>query len=300
MEHASWMTVARQIDRLYGEGTATGCGDDQLLSRFTAARDESGLAFAAIVRRHGPMVLEVCRRVLGNRHAAEDALQATFLILARRASSIAVHPGGSLGPWLHSVAFRTAREARRSAGRRQVRERRAAHKAGDVFEDVRSAGLGDDERRILHEEVARLPEKYRSAVVLCYFEGLTHDQAAETLRWPVGTVRGYLARARDLLRSRLIGRGIAPAVAIGLLDSHGASNVATLAAPLADSVLRAVAQGSVDSIVATLTGTIVRRQATFRAGRTLGVFLVFALGAGGVGWVGSHLVWPAEIGRAHV
>ena len=153
MAHAAWMTVARQVDRLYGEGSATGCGDDQLLSQFTGAHDESKLAFDAIVRRHGPMVLQVCRCVLGDRHAAEDALQATFLVLARRASSIAVRPGGSLGPWLHGVAFRTAREARRSAGRRQARERRAAEQAGEAVDVANPVGLDDDERRILHEEV---------------------------------------------------------------------------------------------------------------------------------------------------
>jgi RNA polymerase sigma factor (sigma-70 family) len=260
MAHESWMTVARHVNRLYGEGSATGCGDDQLLSRFTAAREESELAFEAIVRRHGPMVLEVCRRVLGDRHAAEDALQATFLVLARRASSIAVHPGGSLGPWLHGVAFRTAREARRSAGRRQARERRAAELAGEVVDAANPVGLDDDERRILHEEVARLPEKYRKAVVLCYFQGLTHDEAAETLHWPIGTVRGYLARARDLLRSRLIGRGVAPVLAVSLLNSRRAATAATLAPSLVESVVRAIADRSVSSTIAALTGTIVRRQ----------------------------------------
>ena len=126
MAQVTWKKVARQFDRLYEEGSATGCSDDQLLSRFTAAREESELAFEAIVRWHGPMVLEVCRCVLGDRHAAEDAMQSTFLVLARRAGSIAVRSGGSLGPWLYGVAYRTAREARRSAMRRRARERRAA------------------------------------------------------------------------------------------------------------------------------------------------------------------------------
>jgi RNA polymerase sigma factor (sigma-70 family) len=293
MAHVSWMAVARQVDRLYGEGSATGCGDDQLLSRFRAARQESELAFEAIVHRHGSMVLEVCRRVLGDRHAAEDALQATFLVLARRADSIAVRPGGSLGPWLHGVAFRTAREARRSAGRRQARERRAARRVGEAVEVVHPVAMDDDERRIMHEEVARLPEKYRSVIVLCYFEGLTHDQAAETLRWPVGTVRGYLARARALLRCRLIGRGVAPAVAVSLLNSRREAAAATLAPTLINSVVRAIADGSVGSTIAALSGSILRSQAIFRAGRTLCAFVVFGLGAGGAGWVGLHFGWPA-------
>ena len=145
---------------------------------------------------------------------------------------------------------------------------------------------------MLHEEVARLPEKYRKAIVLCYFEGRTHDQAAASLGWPVGTVRGYLARARALLRSRLIGRGVAPAVAISLLNSRTTASPRRLAPALVDSVLRAIAHGSAGSTVAALTGTIARRQAIFRARRTLFVFLVFALGAGGAGWIGLHLGWP--------
>ncbi len=292
MAQVTWKKVARQFDRLYEEGSATGCSDDQLLSRFTAVREESELAFEAIVRWHGPMVLEVCRCVLGDRHAAEDAMQSTFLVLARRAGSIAVRSGGSLGPWLYGVAYRTAREARRSAMRRRARERRAAERAGEIVKVVNPVGLEDDDRCILHEEVARLPEKYRKAIVLCYFEGRTHDQAAETLRWPVGTVRGYLARARALLRSRLVGRGMCPAVAVSLLNSRSEAATAVLAPTLVDSVLRVITQRSAGSTVAVLAGTNVRRQAIFRAGRTLRVFLAFALGTGGAGWIGLHLGWP--------
>jgi RNA polymerase sigma factor (sigma-70 family) len=292
MVRDTWTTVLRDVDRLYIEGTSAGLSDEQLLSRFATAREQSDLAFESIVQRHGPMVLEVCSRLLGaDHHAAEDAFQATFLVLARRARSITVRPGGSLGPWLHEVAWRTARKARVASSRRQAREQRVATRAEAVAQTDEPAWLADDRYRVLHEEVSRLPEKYRAAIVLCYFEGLTHDQAAASLGWPVGTVRGYLARARDSLRSRLIGRGVAPAVAVSLLNSR--RTAATLAPPLVNSALRAIANGSVGSTVAALTGSIVRRQAIFRAGRTLGVVLAFALGAGGLGWVGSQLVWPA-------
>src|SRR5262245_17076700 len=132
MEVRSWNTVLRQVDRLFVEGTSTGWGDDQLLTRFVAARDESNLAFETIVRRHGPMVLEVCRRVLSDHHAAEDAFQATFLVLARRAGSIALRSRGSLAPWLHQVAHRTAKKSLVAVLRRKARESRVAKHEHDV------------------------------------------------------------------------------------------------------------------------------------------------------------------------
>src|SRR5262245_18021999 len=117
------------------------------------------------------MVLEACRRILGDHHAAEDAFQATFLALARRAGSIVRHPTGSLGPWLHQVACRTARKARLASSRRASRERRAAERT-ETLAAGQPACLDVDVYRVLHEEIARLPEKYRAAVVLCYFQGL--------------------------------------------------------------------------------------------------------------------------------
>ncbi len=188
-------SVIRDVGRLIEEGTSAGASDEQLLSRFTAARDRSSAAFEAIVRRHGPMVLETCRRLLGgDHHAAEDAFQATFLVLARRADAGITHPSGSLGPWLHEVASRTARKARVSRLRREKRELSASQRPDAIVAASRNPVDDADDHRILHEEVSRLPEKHRAAIVLCYFQGLTHEQAAASLRWPVGTVRGYLAR----------------------------------------------------------------------------------------------------------
>jgi RNA polymerase sigma factor (sigma-70 family) len=287
MVRGTWKTVIRDVDRLYAEGTSSGWSDDQLLSRFLTAREEADAAFETIVRRHGPMVLEVCHRLLGNRDDAQDAFQATFLVLARRAGAIAPHPSGSLGPWLHQVACRTAQKARVARRRREVRERRAAARVGTITQDEHPTSVEYDEYRVLHEEVAQLPEKYRAAVVLCYFEALTHDQAAAALRWPVGTVRGYLARARDMLRSRLVRRGVAPALAISVLDS-GRSLAATLAPPLVEMTLRAIAKGSVASTVAALSGAIVRGLMVARARRALVVVLVLALGTGSAGLVATH------------
>jgi RNA polymerase sigma factor (sigma-70 family) len=177
--------------------------DAMLLERFLAARDQD--AVAALVGRHGPMVLGVCRRVLGNAHDVEDAFQATFLVLVRQAATI--RRRGVLGAWLHGVAFRVARKAQVRAARRRARERAAARPAAvDPGEEADRRDL----RRVLDEEVSRLPDRYRLPLVLCYFEGLTKEQAARELGCPHGTVSTRLARARERLRGRLARRGLAP------------------------------------------------------------------------------------------
>jgi RNA polymerase sigma factor (sigma-70 family) len=179
-----------------------GPSDSQLLARFTGGHDADALD--ALVRRHGPMVLGVCRRVLGDHHAAEDAFQATFLILVRKAGTL-VRPD-LVANWLYGVAYRVARKARAQAPApaelpRQVMDMRSGEPDTEV--------VWRDVRRVLDEEVQRLPEKYRMPVVLCYLEGQTNEEASRRLGWPLGTVAGRLSRARDLLRSRLIRRGLA-------------------------------------------------------------------------------------------
>ena len=151
-------------------------------------------AFETILARHGGLVWTVCRQVLGDAHAAEDAFQATFLVLVRRAASLRVREQGSLGPWLYGVAYRIALKARQGAARRRTRERRVAKTAVETPSD---AVEHDELHALLHDEVNRLPAKYRAPVVLCYFEGRTHEEAAAALQWPVGTVRSRLSRARD-------------------------------------------------------------------------------------------------------
>jgi RNA polymerase sigma factor (sigma-70 family) len=195
--------------------------DRQLLERFALFRDET--AFDLLVRRHGPLVLGVCRRVLGDDHHAEDAFQATFLLLARKVQSIERRE--SVGSWLYGVAYHTSLKLRTQIGRRRRREREAA--AARPLET--SARGTRDLEAILDDELQRLPQKYRTPIVLCYLEGRTHSEAAVELGWPVGTVAGRLARARIMLRNRLVKRGVSLSVAAlaSLLAAQPAS-----AAPL--------------------------------------------------------------------
>ncbi len=229
--------VARQLQTLFTLGTAAALTDRELLERFASRRGAAAeAAFAALVERHGPVVLRVCRDVLGNSADAEDAFQATFLVLVRRASTI--RNRDSLASWLYGVALRVAGCDRSATSRRRVHERRAAERTTDHVE-----GDEDDLGPVLHEEVARLPEKYRAAVVLCYWEGLTHEQAADRLRWPVGTVRSRLSWARRRLRSRLIRRGgLAPAVALAV------GEVATSAQAVPEALVESTVQGALQLV----------------------------------------------------
>jgi RNA polymerase sigma factor (sigma-70 family) len=208
-------TTSLYLSALFRAGTFVGLPDGELLERFVSGRgadDESvELAFAALVARHGAMVLRVCRAVLADRHEAEDAFQATFLVLATRAESI--RRGGSVGSWLHGVALRVAACARSRSASRTRHERSRAEMTMRI-EDANSRGsaLDDDSDRVLHEEIGRLPERFRSALVLCYLEGLTHEKADDELGCPVGTIRRRLATARERLRRRIIRRGAAHAV----------------------------------------------------------------------------------------
>jgi RNA polymerase sigma factor (sigma-70 family) len=177
--------------------------DRELLRRFHIDHDQA--AFWSLLRRHGPMVLEVCRGVLGNEADAEDAFQAVFLILTRKAGSI--RKAASLGSWLHGVAYRTALKARaRSASRRQ-HEALVPHRPAPGPDDLSWREV----QRALHAEVGRLPERYRAALVLCYLEGATLDAAAAQLNLAKSTLRDRLERGRTLLRGRLVRRGLGPA-----------------------------------------------------------------------------------------
>ena len=177
-------------------------GDAALLKRFAVAQDQA--AFAVLVRRHGPLVLGVCRRVLGNEQDAEDAFQAAFLVLARKAGSIRKRQ--SLGSWLYKVAYRTALHARAGRAQRKACE----HGVRERPDPAASGQAGDEELRLLlDEEVRRLPEKYRAPVLLCYLQGQTNEEAARQLHCPTGTLKVRLLRARELLRRRLTRRGLA-------------------------------------------------------------------------------------------
>jgi RNA polymerase sigma factor (sigma-70 family) len=251
--------VLRQFEQLFTAGTVAGLGEGQLLERFVARRDEA--AFAALVARHGPMVLGVCRGLLFDPNDVEDAFQATFLVLVERAG--AIRDRDLLGPWLYGVALRVAARARAVAMRRRAREHSgapelAAEEAADELDR-------DELRAALHEELARLPEKYRTPVVLCHLEGKTHDEAARQLRWPVGTVRGRLSRARALLRERLTRRGAAPVAAgLGVALGREARAVppsladATVEAALRTAAGRMTAAGAVSASAAALSRGVLR------------------------------------------
>jgi RNA polymerase sigma factor (sigma-70 family) len=216
--------VVHQLERLFSEGSTTGLTEGQLLDRFATNRD--GSAFEALVDRHGPMVLGVCRQFLRDPNDVDDAFQATFLVLVRKAGSL--RRKELVGNWLYGVANRVAIRARSDSARRQARMALAADVDDHTgigrskpCESGPEAVLRAEDRPLLLEEVNRLPHKYRTPIVLCYFEGLTHDEAAATLGWPVGTVKGRLSRARDLLRTRLSRRGVtvSSAALLALLPS---------------------------------------------------------------------------------
>jgi RNA polymerase sigma-70 factor (ECF subfamily) len=193
----------RDLQILFSDGTLGGLPDGQLLERNVNRRDEA--VFEAIVRRHGPMVWGVCRRVLGGHHDAEDAFQATFLVLARKASSIV--PREMLPNWLYGVACQTAMKARAGIFRRRARERQVPRMPEPSAEPRES--WDDEALALLDEELRRLPAHYQAPIVLCDLEGRTHRQAAEQLGWPVGTVAGRLSRALALRAGRLARRGVA-------------------------------------------------------------------------------------------
>jgi RNA polymerase sigma factor (sigma-70 family) len=261
--------MTSHLETLFGAGTCVGLSDGQLLARYLADHEEAGeQAFEALVTRHGPMVMRVCVNILHDPQDVHDAFQAVFLVLARRAG--AIRNVESIGGWLHGVAVRVTARIRLGSIRRDIRERRTIQVAetmaltspfpnSEVEVEVERA----EGAAVVHQEVSRLPDKYRAPIVLCYLEGLTHDEAAARLSWPVGTVRSRLARARDRLRTRLARRGVtSPAVvgpltgwlagepfassrAVALIPSEWVASVTKAVSPL--SAARTAAGGSVGS-----------------------------------------------------
>jgi RNA polymerase sigma factor (sigma-70 family) len=206
-------STLRQIRTLFSLGCVGDRADGELLEWFENHHAEAEAAFEELVVRHGPMVLDVCRRVLRDPNDVEDAFQATFLILVRRAGSI--RNRDALGGWLHRVALRVALRAKSEAVHRHEIERQAV--APETDDLARDSIERADMRTALHEELDRIPATYRAALVACYLEGLTHEEAANRLHWPVGTVRSRLARGRDRLRDRLARRGFSPSIVLPAL-----------------------------------------------------------------------------------
>jgi RNA polymerase sigma factor (sigma-70 family) len=210
MAIAQLRNVLNRIGQIMAPRQARDLPDQELLARFLRQRDEG--AFAALMERHGAMVLGVCSRVLRNAHDAEDACQAVFLVLARKADS--VRKQGSLGSWLHGVAWRISRKLRAHLARQRTRERAVAAQQPSASEP---ADLTWRELlQVLDEELQRLPATYRAPLVLCHLEGRTQDEAARELGWSLGTFRGRLERGRDKLRARLARRGITASAALAI------------------------------------------------------------------------------------
>jgi RNA polymerase sigma factor (sigma-70 family) len=266
--------------------------DRQLLERFNA-RDKGGaeLAFAVLVERHGPMVFHACRTILRDRHAAEDAFQATFLILSRKARSLWVRD--SLGPWLFATACRVASCARAAASRRRMHEQKAA----ELMTLTIAEGGWDDRDAVLYDELNRLPERYRVAVMLCDLEGLTQEQAAQQLGWPAGTVRSRLARGRGRLRDRLTRRGLAPAI-VPLGASLARPVVpASLAALTVETAMGSAAGGAVTGALTSaiaLTEGVIRMVFMSKLKLILAVVLTGGVMIGGTAMVGHRAMRLAQ------
>ena len=234
------LAACRSIRTLFGAGTTVGLNDGQLLERFTTRNGEAAeTAFAALVERHGPMVLRVCRSVLGNSDDAHDAFQAAFLVLATRAESI--RSRDSIGSWIHGVALRTARRSRAASIRRRLHERRCGEDRPLEY-SIRNAP-----ENLALDELDRLPERLRVPLTLCDLDDLTHEQAARLLRLPVGTIKSRLARGRAKLRERLVRLGLSPGSCLSLLP---VLRPPTLSTKTVDSLARSAAEFAEGSISA--------------------------------------------------
>ncbi|HZU39220.1 MAG TPA: sigma-70 family RNA polymerase sigma factor [Gemmataceae bacterium] len=288
-----------RVSRQPAQGsTSVAKSDGQLLERYVRGQDED--AFAELVERHSGLVRAVCRRVLNDEHAADDAFQATFLVLARRAGSL--DGERTLAGWLYAVAHRTALKARAQAARRlQVEKQMSCEPASKPSSDQ----AWREFLPILDEELQRLPDKYRLPLILCYLEGKTHQEAAKELEWPSGSMSRRMARALILLRGRLQSRGVAlPGVL--LLSLLGRSGDPIAPTQLVASAVRgalAFNANSLDAISSPIVALAraVLRSMSVRRWRLWQLMLlvlsgpllmVSAAAAAGV------LPWPADTGAA--
>ncbi len=269
--------------------------DGELLDAFAGGQD--GACFEALVRRHGPMVWGVCRRVLRDHHDAEDAFQATFLVLARRAATV---PRQAVGNWLYGVAYRTALNARRAAARRRAKERPEE----DMPQPVSEPAVDWAELRpLLDQELGRLPDKYRSAVVLCDLEGRTRAEAARHLGVPEGTVSGRLTTARRMLADRLTRRGLA--LSVGALVAALPQGAAAVPAALVAAAVRAgeasaagALAGAVSTQVAALADGVIKGLAVAKWKPLLVALFVAPVFGGAVATLPGRLKEPPPAAAA--
>ncbi|HZY85060.1 MAG TPA: sigma-70 family RNA polymerase sigma factor, partial [Gemmataceae bacterium] len=263
------------------EGGA-GLTDGQLLDRFVSGRDTA--AVEALVQRHAPMVWGVCRRVLRSHHDAEDAFQATFLVLVRKAAS--VMPRAMVANWLYGVARRTALKARATAARRRGRERQVERVPEPAAAEP---DRWDDLVPLLDQELGRLPDRYRAVTVLCDLEGKTRKEAARQLGLPEGTVGSRLARARVMLASRLSRRGVvlSGGALVGVMSANAALGRAPT--PLVVSTVKAAslfaagetgATGLISPRVTALTNGVVKTMFMTKLKSVIGVLLVIGVAVG--------------------
>jgi RNA polymerase sigma factor (sigma-70 family) len=281
------------LRRITATAAEADTADGQLVRRFVSERD--GAAFEALVRRHGPLVWCVCRRLLAQEADAEDAFQATFLVLARKAGAIS--KGASVRSWLYGTALRVAARARAQAGRRSARERPLPETAAA---GVAAAAEDRELRHVLDEEIGRLPAHERLTVILCDLEGKTHDEAARELGCPRGTVGARLSRARERLRRRLTGRGVtlsAGALAAALSQREALA----VPAPLIRSTVEAVtaagggsAGAGAASPQATALAEGVIQAMNLSKRRMLAALLLAALTIGGGAAVLAYGARPSE------
>ncbi|APW61684.1 sigma-70 family RNA polymerase sigma factor [Paludisphaera borealis] len=269
----------RQIRTLYATGAAGGLSDGQLVERFL---DRDGLdredAFSALVHRHGPMVLAVCRRMLASPADADDAFQAVFLVLARKAGSL--RRVDRLKPWLYGAAVRTARESRRRSARLRVRE------GGGLDHEPPCPALDPDLfelRALLDEELDRLPGRFREPLLLCELEGASRQDAARRLGLPEGTLSSRLARGRSLLRDRLARRGVALGAGVLAMSLDGPATAGPTVAATVRLALnfaaRGAAAGTVPTALASLAEGVLPMVATFKLKTVLAAALALGLAA---------------------
>jgi RNA polymerase sigma factor (sigma-70 family) len=286
--------LLRLLRRHAGEAVAGALSDGQLLDRFVRHRDQA--AFEALFWRHGPMVLAVCRRLLSAADA-EDAFQATFLVLVRKAASIGRRD--AVGAWLYRVAYRVALRARTAA--RPVVE---LPDEGPPAEADEEASAWRDLRPLLDEAINSLPEKYRAPVVLCYLEGKTNDEAARELGCPKGTIAGRLMRARERLRRRLDRRQLALPSALLVAVLAGRAQAAPVEGVLAQTTLKAVLCGAAGGTMtgAALTHATALAEGVIRAmylrkmKLTIAMLLALGLIVGGGAWWHQHAATAAPPG----
>jgi RNA polymerase sigma factor (sigma-70 family) len=274
----------RQLHRLFNFGAVGTMSDAQLLEWFVSRSDETAkAAFEELVIRHGPMVLRVCRGVLHDTHDADDAFQAVFLVLASRARSI--RRGEAVASWLYGVAHHVAARARRSAARQRRLNQRVAQRTS---ESDRSA-VNDPDWEILHQEIDGLPERLRAPVVLCYLKGQNYAVAARQLGLSPVTIRGRLARARERLRSGLIGRGVT--IPAGLLAAAlSAKSQAAVPGPLVHSTVR-IALEFVSGNAAAILARGVLNSMMMNQLKVAAVLLLLCIG-------GSYWAWHAAGGAS--